>query len=341
MRQSILINTLIISTTALALSGCASDGHIQDQGHYKPAVNANSSAAMSAQNNDQSQQDSNSNQKSDDAKDHLKSKVAAGIHSKPIKPHKFKPNKGQKGEKAVNNANKHSVRKPKSLNYLNSIMTYRFDKGAIYQVYTAPLQVTDVQFQPGEHIISIAAGDTLRWQVSKSYSGSGNNRREHLLIKPHHPDIKNSVVIMTNLRDYHLRLIATKDTYMNVVKWQYPEESFVRHYKQHHQENSPLQGLSLSNMQFDYRLRVVKGDQPDWMPQMVFTDGSKTYIKFPADMQEAPVLFLGEDSGSGHIVNYRVEGNYYIVDSVIDHAQLRLGQPAQTIVQIFRVKNND
>ena len=336
MRRYILFTTLIASAASLTLGGCASNASAPDGGHYKPAVNASSSHGLAKQEqDDQSSKGESSN--GDDEHDY-KGKLAAGVHSDPIKPHQFEKAEDKKGAKAVDDANEHSIRKPKSLNYLNSIMTYRYDEGAIYQVYTAPLQVTDVQFQPGEHIISIAAGDTLRWQVSKTYSGSGSNSREHLLIKPHHPDIKNSAVIMTNLRDYHLRLIATKDTYMSVVKWQYPKQSFVHHYKKRHKQNSPLKGLNLANMQFDYSLQVVKGSEPDWMPRMIFTDGNKTYIKFPVDMQEAPVLFLGEDSAQGHIVNYRVKGNYYVVDQVIDKAQLRLGQPAQTIVQISRVQ---
>ena len=341
MRYNILISSVFIGLTTLSLGGCASSGKVADKSGYQPAVNVNSSSAMGAKEQKHNQSKDDSSGQKDNSKDKdnsSQSKVASGIHSKPIKPQKFKPAKSKKGTKAVKEANKGSVRKPKSMHYLNSIMTYRFDKGAIYQVYTAPREVTDVQFQPGEHIISIAAGDTLRWQVSKTYSGSGQNSREHLLIKPHHPNIKNSVVIMTNIRDYHLRLISTKNTYMNVVKWQYPNESFVSHYKQDDSQSSPLQGLSLDNMQFNYQLETVEGSQPGWMPKMVFTDGEKTYIKFPPNIQEAPVLFLGKDSGTGHIVNYRVEGNYYVVDTVIDRAQLRLGQPSQTIVQISRVQ---
>lgn len=335
MKQTILRSIVTISLTSLVLSGCASSGTIPNKGDYKPAVNVSSSAGMSKKQDNHGKDNSSSSKHSSKPE-----KVAAGIKSKTIKPKHIKQAKHQKGKKAVNKANKSSVRKPKSLNYLNSIMTYRFEKGAIYQVYTAPLQVTDVQFQPGEHIISIAAGDTLRWQVSKTYSGSGKNEREHLLIKPNHPGIKNSVVIMTNLRNYHLELISTKNTYMNVVNWQYPNQSFVNHYKSSDSQGSVLNGLNLSSMQFNYQIQIVDGSKPDWMPQMVFTDGDKTYIKFPPNMQEAPVLFLTNDSGTGHIVNYRVQGNYYVVDTVISRAQLRLGQPAQTVVQISRVNND-
>lgn len=341
MRHSILLSLITVSLTSLALSGCASSGTIPNKGEYKPAVNVSSSAGISQKQHQKHQkgQDNDASSKKDQ-KHHHPEKIAAGIKSKTIKPKHIKQAQHQKGKKAVDKANKSSVRKPKSLNYLNSIMTYRFEKGAIYQVYTAPLQVTDVQFQPGEHVISIAAGDTLRWQVSKTYSGSGKDQREHLLIKPNHPGIKNSVVIMTNLRNYHLELISTKNTYMNVVNWQYPNQSFVNHYKKSDSQNSVLNGLNLSSMQFNYQLQVVDGSKPDWMPEMVFTDGDKTYIKFPPNMQEAPVLFLTNDSGTGHIVNYRVQGNYYIVDTVISRAQLRLGQPAQTVVQISRVNND-
>jgi len=75
------------------------------------------------------------------------------------------------GPDAVVEANKKALRQANSGNYFNSIMTYDYMDGALYQIYSEPLKVTDVQFQTGERIISVAAGDTMRWQVSKTYSG--------------------------------------------------------------------------------------------------------------------------------------------------------------------------
>jgi type IV secretion system protein VirB9 len=50
--------------------------------------------------------------------------------------------------------------------------------------------------------------------------------------------------------------------------------------------------------------------------------------------------------GQGHdddaqLVNYRVKGDWYIVDRLFDRAELRLGQKPQTIVAIVRADAKD
>ena len=40
--------------------------------------------------------------------------------------------------------------------------------------------------------------------------------------------------------------------------------------------------------------------------------------------------------GASNLVNYRVRGNYYIVDQLFDAAELRLGQDHQQVVRIKR-----
>ena len=238
---------------------------------------------------------------------------------------------------AVKAANKRALQRPRSSSYINSIMNFMYMPGALYKIYCAPLSVTDVQFQIGERIVSVAAGDTLRWEVSKTFSGLGQNRVEHLLIKPIESGITNSLVITTTLRTYHLLLHATDHTYMAVVDWNYPRShGFVQKYRDvsgADQQGFVFKRLSLKNLDFNYKIYMVKGRQPVWLPTTIFSDGKKTYIQFPKNMQEAPTLFLGEKNNI-RALNYRVKGNYYIVDNVIQKAQLRLGQHHSQIVQV-------
>lgn len=243
------------------------------------------------------------------------------------------------GEAAIMAANKKAIRQPSSGEYINSIMNFDYMPGALYQIYCAPLSVTDIQFQNNEHVISAAAGDTLRWQVSKTFSGSGANKQEHLLIKPIEADITNSLVVTTDQRTYHLMLHATAKTYMASVTWRYPDgDGLLTDLDNNQIGNNSIDNESqfipdINNLNFNYHAITTKGKRPEWFPQMVFNDGSKTYIKFSSQSQEAPTLFIG-DNKSSELVNYRVAGNYYIVDSVISHALLRGGSNGQTTIQI-------
>lgn len=247
------------------------------------------------------------------------------------------------GLKAVKAANKKAMRQPDSFQYINAIMTFEYMPGALYQIYCEPLNVTDLQFEAGEHIISVAAGDTLRWQVSRTYSGGDGNRYEHLLIKPIEADLSNSLVVTTDQRTYHLQLHSTDGAYMASVKWDYPETNdFVQRYRSMRDVGSSptVSGLSLDKLDFDYQANLLSGKKPTWMPWMVFNDGKKTYVQFPPDMQVAPTLFVGNDPVHAKVVNYRMEGNYYIIDEVVNSVILREGQTDPTVIQVEHGKAN-
>lgn len=251
------------------------------------------------------------------------------------------------GLDAVKAANKKAMVQPASSDYINSITTYTYMPGALYQIYTAPLNVTDIEFETGEHVISVAAGDTLRWQVSRTFSGLGRDRHEHLLVKPIDESLNNNLVVMTDRRTYHLQLHSTIDSYMSSVRWLYSEgdQGFIQTYDKSPEAlpssnvsvGANMQGLELNTLDFNYHAEIVSPAKksPVWMPMMVFNNGSKTFIQFPANLQQAPTLFVDDGNGQAHTVNYRVEGNYYIIDSVARRIELRVGQTDPTIVKVL------
>lgn len=260
-------------------------------------------------------------------------------------PGQFMPLKTKKpvhltGEAAIEAANKKSTKQANSGKYINSIMNFDYMPGALYQIYCAPYSVTDVQFQNNEHIVAVGAGDTARWQVTKSYSGVGATRQEHLFIKPTEDSLNNSIVVTTDLRTYHLMLMSTSKTYMASVTWRYPEGDngmLIENLDDESAEN-PIDlanAVDTSNLRFNYQLRqLTKSGKPDWYPRMVFNDGKKTYIKFPPNMQETPNLLIGIGGKTNQVTNYRLQGDYYVLDSVVYYAQLCGGPEGKTVIQI-------
>ncbi|MFU7556947.1 TrbG/VirB9 family P-type conjugative transfer protein, partial [Pseudomonas paraeruginosa] len=61
--------------------------------------------------------------------------------------------------------------------YVNAIQVWPFTDGALYQVYAAVGRVTVIALQPGEELMTVAAGDTVRWIVGDTSSGSGDALR--------------------------------------------------------------------------------------------------------------------------------------------------------------------
>src|SRR3546814_10215983 len=67
-------------------------------------------------------------------------------------------------------ANRAATLEPQAQGFVNAVQVFPFADGAIYQVYTAPGAVTDIALQPGESLVSVAAGDTVRWVRSEEHT---------------------------------------------------------------------------------------------------------------------------------------------------------------------------
>src|SRR6202142_3647385 len=81
---------------------------------------------------------------------------------KPLRESKSKPESGDPRQR-VEKANAAARVQPTRNGYINAVQVYPFAPGALYQVYAAPGQVTDVALQEGEQLVGsgpVAAGDT-------------------------------------------------------------------------------------------------------------------------------------------------------------------------------------
>ncbi|MBD3772339.1 MAG: P-type conjugative transfer protein TrbG [Rhodobacteraceae bacterium] len=229
----------------------------------------------------------------------------------------------------VSTANAAARVQPSRDGYLNAIQQYPWADGALYQVYAAPGQVTDIALQEGEQLVGsgpVAAGDTVRWIIGDTVSGSGANARVHILIKPTRPDISTNLVINTDRRTYHLELRATPSAWMASVSWTYPQDQLIalRVAEVERARNAPLvSGVDVAALNFSYR---INGDRPDWRPMRVFDDGRQVFIEFAEGVErtDMPPLFVTGDTGTAELVNYRVAGRYMIVDRLFSRAELRL-----------------
>ena len=180
----------------------------------------------------------------------------------------------------------------------------------------------------------------MRWVVGDTVSGSGAMAIAHVLVKPIKDGLKSNIVIVTDRRTYHLELTSDTETYMASVSWHYPQDELLALQKSNAEaQNAADQivdtGLRLDQLKFRYAL---SGDNPPWRPVRVFDDTNKVYIQFPErlDQGDAPPLFVIGANGESQLVNYRVNGNYYIVDRLFGAAELRLGKDPQQVVRITR-----
>ena len=219
---------------------------------------------------------------------------------------------------------------PEGEQFINAIQNYAWEPGALYQVYAAPGQVTDIALQEGEQLVGagpVAAGDTVRWLIGDTVSGRGATARVHILVKPVRSDITTNLVINTDRRTYHIELRANPSVYMASVSWTYPQDELIALQQAQEAETraAPIAAnIPVEALNFAYRL---SGDRPAWRPVRVFDDGRQTFIEFPESVAQGqmPPLFGLDEGNQAELLNYRVSGRFMIVDRLLERAELRLG----------------
>jgi type IV secretion system protein VirB9 len=239
---------------------------------------------------------------------------------------------------AVRGANADATLEPRRPDFVNAAAIYPFAEGTIYRVYTAPERVTDIALQPGETLVAVASGDTVRWVIGDTSSGTGQEKRVHVLVKPFSAGLATNLVITTDRRTYHVALSSTAGPAMAALSWSYPQDALlaIRRAQQAAEAAAPIAaGLEVESLNFGYE---ISGGRPAWRPLRAFDDGRQTFIEFPPSLGvgEAPPLFLVDRKGEAQLVNYRLRGRYYVVDRLFDAAELRLGTKRQQVVRISR-----
>lgn len=213
-------------------------------------------------------------------------------------------------------------------------ITFQYGSGQT-QVVCAVLQVCDISLQPGEQFNSLNGGDP-RFTVEPGISGSGAGQTLHLILKPLDVGLDTALVVMTDRRTYHFRLRSTRNESMPFARFTYPEDAAAKwaairsaEVKDRHDNTLPQTREYLGDLNFNYDI----SGKARWKPVRVYNDGVKTIIEMPDSMaqSEAPTLLVVRRDGGffrdaeTQMVNYRVQGNRYIVDTIFDKAILVAG----------------
>lgn len=206
------------------------------------------------------------------------------------------------------------------------------------RVVCSPLNISDIELKPGETVNNIRLGDTGFWNVTLAISGSPEGRVTHLAITPRESGREASMLVYTDQRTYAVKLVSTAQSYTAKTGFTYADtssDSMQNTLAAYHAAVGSSGGSSESGTSVMAHIELLKidGDSPSWRPQAAYTDGKKTYIQFPKDIQfgEAPAL-LGVNADGGWFtapserrVIYRWMGNRIIADTVMDKIELIFG----------------
>ena len=196
--------------------------------------------------------------------------------------------------------------------YINAIQVYPYTKGALYQLYAAVNQVTDIALEPGEKLV-VGLGRRHRALGGRRHHAAARARTPASTSWSSRsaPTSRPTCVITTDRRTYHLEMRSSQATYMASVSWTYPASELISLRKQRAEAEAAATavadtGVNIEQLRFRYR---IEGDAP-WKPRQVFDDGAKVYIQFPSGLaqSEAPPLFVigaGRQAGARQLPRAR------------------------------------
>ncbi len=206
-----------------------------------------------------------------------------------------RPRRNGRSRERVAKANDEARVSPTREGYINAIQVWPYAEGALYQIYASPGRVTDIMLQEGEELVSVSAGDTVRWIVGDTTSASGAAQRVHVLVKPIRSRAQDES--RHHHQPPHLPAGADRDA-ADLDGFRILELSAGS------DRNAQAAGgacgsgglrwrkaLRLDRLRFRYD---ISGDKPSWRPLRAFDDGERVYIEFPQGIAqgELPPLFV-------------------------------------------------
>ncbi len=218
--------------------------------------------------------------------------------------------------------------------------------GTIPQIECSVLEISDIELSSDEKIIDVFVGDSARWNIELSKSGSSaQGLAGHVIVKPLDDDLKTSLVITTTRRTYHMELKTSRQSYMPHVLFRYQDAQGALT-----AAPSPAESISPDNDYLKKQEALTKDDylmsgDPEIMPECVFNDGHRTFIVMSEDIDSRtlPVLTFPKASGSlfsgeiSEFLNYRISNHTFIVDGLFSKARLCIDNQ-EVEIEYYRVE---
>jgi type IV secretion system protein VirB9 len=187
-----------------------------------------------------------------------------------------------------------------------------------------------IEFGPDEHIDNIAVGDSANWQVTP------NKHASIVFVKPMQPTARTNMTVVTDRRTYLFDLVATPaGTPVYVMRFTYPPEPkpvvAIAPAPPPAVDAAPqVANKAPEATPADLNFGWATAGSRQLLPARIFDDSKSTWLAWPKDAA-MPAILAREPNGEEGPVNYRVQGDYVVVDGVPAQLVLRQGKLMATL----------
>jgi type IV secretion system protein VirB9 len=199
---------------------------------------------------------------------------------------------------------------PRSTSADNRIKVVMYDPNNIVLLKEHYGYQTQITFSANETIQSVSIGDSSAWQVVPL-----NN---NLFIKPMAMS-KTNMSVLTNVNSYNFQLDSMDPNAAPTYKLQFTYSDAG--YDQSGKSNA-IDTFSPDKLNWKYSFT----GQRDQAPIEAFDNGQFTYFKFKQDgMTRLPAVFMVEKDRNETLINFHMQGNYMVINSIAKQFTLRNG----------------
>ena len=203
---------------------------------------------------------------------------------------------------------------PPSSRLDNRVREVRHVDGQVYVIRTGLTRSTTIEFEQGERIVSIVAGDTVGFNF-ESVPGD-----RVFAVKPTAASVRTNVTVYTNRRSYYFDLRVGNAPFY-AVRFKYPQQSTNQAARAPVREaNSRSYGVSERN---------------DITPAAIWDDGAFTYFKF-ARNAPIPSVFKVSNGRERSVNSQTMDGGVVRVSGTSREWAIRLGDIEVCIVEMVQ-----
>jgi type IV secretion system protein VirB9 len=202
-----------------------------------------------------------------------------------------------------------------------------YDPGQVYELRARVGYQIDLQFEPDETFVGLAAGDI----EGLTFVAQGS----HLFLKPRATGVVTNLTVLTSRRQYQFDYTAQASgraagPIMYVVHFRYPRSV------------AAVAAATRADADLEQRLERAPGTRAHntdyWFcgtdllrPVQAWDDGVQTHLTF-GQRAEQPAIFVRNDDGSEALLNFSVESGEVIIHRVARRLILRRGTLTGCIV---------
>ena len=173
---------------------------------------------------------------------------------------------------------------------------------------------TQITFAPNEAVQNVSLGDSMAWQAVPVAN--------HLFLKPVAAS-KTNMTVLTNANSYNFQLDSQQQDGAPTYKLQfvYPQGGF----------NASGQSNAVAMFEPDkLNWKYSYTGDASLAPVSVFDNSQFTFFKFKENGR-LPSVFIVDDRRNETLVNYHMQGEYLVVNSVAKQFSLRDGETVTTV----------